>query len=61
MRVTYLGQCGFLLDFGHTRIVTDPYFSDAVDSHRPGDAAWTRRYLSGATGNASLWIPRTWP
>ncbi len=49
MRVTYLGQCGFLLDFGHTRIVTDPYFSNAVDSHRPEDTAWTRQYPAPAS------------
>ena len=48
MRVIYLGQCGFLLDFGHTRIVTDPYLSDAVDRHRPGDAGWTRQYPAPA-------------
>ena len=49
MRVTYLGQCGFLLDFGRTRIVTDPYFSNAVDSHRPEDTAWTRQYPAPAS------------
>ncbi len=31
LTITYLGQCGFLLDFGDTRIATDPYLSDYVD------------------------------
>jgi L-ascorbate metabolism protein UlaG (beta-lactamase superfamily) len=31
LAITYLGQCGFLLDFGNTRIATDPYLSDYVD------------------------------
>jgi L-ascorbate metabolism protein UlaG (beta-lactamase superfamily) len=31
LSVTYLGQCGFLLDFLDTRIATDPYLSDYVD------------------------------
>ena len=30
-RLTALGQCGFLLDTGKTRIVTDPFLSDSVD------------------------------
>lgn len=31
LTITYLGQCGSLLDFGDTRIATDPYLSDYVD------------------------------
>ena len=31
MRITYLGQCGFLIEAAGTRIVTDPYLSDYVD------------------------------
>ena len=36
MRMTNLGQCGFLLEIAGTRIVTDPYLSDFVDRHHAG-------------------------
>ena len=43
--ITYLGQCGFLLDFGDTRIVTDPYLSDYVDkTHYSVQTPWRRLY-----------------
>ena len=43
--ITYLGQCGFLLDFGGTKIVTDPYLSDYVDKTcSDGEVKWQRLY-----------------
>ncbi len=44
LKVTYLGQCGFLLDFGHTRLVTDPYLSYQVDSFATEAVPWKRLY-----------------
>ncbi len=45
MRITYLGQCGFLIEAAGTRIVTDPYLSDYVDrSFFTGETPWRRRY-----------------
>jgi L-ascorbate metabolism protein UlaG (beta-lactamase superfamily) len=45
MRITYLGQCGFLMEAAGTRIVTDPYLSDYVDrSFFTGETPWRRRY-----------------
>jgi len=44
LKITYLGQCGMLLDFGHTRIVTDPYLSYLVDSFATDAVPWKRLY-----------------
>lgn len=45
MRLTYLGQCGFLIEAAGTRIVTDPYLSDYVDrSFFTCETPWQRRY-----------------
>ncbi len=45
LSVTYLGQCGFLLDFGDTKIVTDPYLSDYVDQIGSSERmTWRRLY-----------------
>lgn len=45
MRITYLGQCGFLLEDGDLRIVTDPYLSDFVDrNHYLKETPWKRLY-----------------
>lgn len=42
---TYLGQCGFLLEMGGVRIVTDPYLSDYVDkSFFSSETPWRRLY-----------------
>lgn len=43
--INYLGQVGFLLEFGGTRIVVDPYLTDAVD-RLPGEpqGLWVRSY-----------------
>lgn len=40
-RITYLGQCCFLVEADGVRIVTDPYLSDCVDRIVPG---WKRAY-----------------
>lgn len=53
LKVTCLGQCGFLLDDGTTRIVTDPYLSDAVDRfHYSEQTPWQRLYPASATLSA---------
>jgi L-ascorbate metabolism protein UlaG (beta-lactamase superfamily) len=45
MRLTYLGQCGFLIEAGGARIATDPYLSYFVDNnHDEGDMVWKRKY-----------------
>ncbi len=45
LSITYIGQCGFLLDFGSVRIVTDPYLSDYVDrAFSSGSIIWKRLY-----------------
>ena len=50
LKVTCLGQCGFLLDDGNTRIVTDPYLSDAVDRfHYSELTPWKRLYPAPVT------------
>jgi L-ascorbate metabolism protein UlaG (beta-lactamase superfamily) len=50
LAITYLGQCGFLLDFGDTRIVTDPYLSDYVDKTCSSEQTpWRRLYPPPAT------------
>ncbi|MDO4739566.1 MAG: MBL fold metallo-hydrolase [Eubacteriales bacterium] len=46
LRVTYLGQCGFLLESQGVRIVTDPYLSDYVDRNNEG---WARSYAPPRT------------
>jgi L-ascorbate metabolism protein UlaG (beta-lactamase superfamily) len=42
MKLTYLGQCGFLVEIAGTRIVTDPYLSDSIER-------WTRAYAPPCT------------
>lgn len=50
MRITYLGQCGFLLEDGNLRIVTDPYLSDSVDrNHYSKETPWKRLYPAPVT------------
>ena len=50
MRITYLGQCGFLLEDGDLRIVTDPYLSDSVDrNHYSKETPWKRLYPAPVT------------
>ena len=44
MTITYLGQCGVLLE-GARRILIDPYLSYSVDKHAKGRAGlWQRAY-----------------
>lgn len=50
MNLTYLGQCGFLLDFGTVWIVTDPYLSDYVDQTSYSEKTpWKRLYPAPCT------------
>ena len=45
VKVTYLGQCGFLLECNGIRIVTDPYLSDYVDRNfYTEETPWKRLY-----------------
>lgn len=45
LTIQYLGQCGFLLEYNGTRIVTDPYLSDYVDkTFYTNETPWTRLY-----------------
>ena len=41
LKITYLGQCCFLLEADGLRIVTDPYLSSYVDKNHEG---WKRAY-----------------
>jgi L-ascorbate 6-phosphate lactonase len=50
LAITYMGQCGFLLDFSDTRIATDPYLSDYVDKTCSSEKTpWRRLYPPPAT------------
>ena len=50
MKITYLGQCGFLIEAAGVRIVTDPYLSDYVDRNFfSAETPWRRRYPAPAT------------
>lgn len=50
MKITYLGQCGFLIEDEEVRIVTDPYLSDSVDkNHYTCDTPWRRLYPAPVT------------
>ena len=45
MRITFLGQCGFLLEAAGVRIATDPYLSDYVDrTFYTPETPWRRNY-----------------
>ena len=48
MNITYLGQCGFLLEIGEARIVTDPYLSNYVDKIESSGVEWHRLYPAPA-------------
>ena len=48
MNITYLGQCGFLLEIGEARIVTDPYLSNYVDKTEADGKVWRRLYPAPA-------------
>lgn len=45
MKLTYLGQCGFVISVGGAKLVTDPYLSNIVDSkHYSEKTPWKRAY-----------------
>ena len=45
MKITYLGQEGFLIEYKDTRFLTDPYLSDYVDRNSAiKDFEWIRAY-----------------
>lgn len=48
MRMTFLGQCGFVLDTGETVVVIDPYLSDYLDKNCcTEEVRWKRRFPAG--------------
>ena len=48
MRMTFLGQCGFVLDTGNTVVAVDPYLSDYLDRNCCTDEVrWERRFPAG--------------
>ena len=47
MKITYIGQAGFIIEHQGTRLVTDPYLSYAVD--HGDDGQWTRLYAPPMT------------
>lgn len=50
VKITYLGQTGFSIEYQGTRIVTDPYLSDFVDRTASTDAVrWVRLYAPPCT------------
>ncbi len=54
LKITYLGQCGFLLEIGETRIVTDPYFSNLADGTMPDGTPSPRKYPAPVATLAEL-------
>jgi hypothetical protein len=45
MKITCLGQCGFLIEAAGARIVTDPYLSHYLDQNLFSEATpWRRKY-----------------
>jgi len=49
-RLTYLGQCGFLIEAGDARILTDPCLSDYVHQHNwKPETPWERLYPAPGT------------
>lgn len=50
MKITFLGQCGFLLECKEHRIVIDPYLSDFLDVNMSkDDVQWKREFPAPAT------------
>ena len=50
MKITYLGQEGFLIEYKDTRFLTDPYLSDYVDRNSAiKDFEWIRAYAPPMT------------
>lgn len=44
MKLRYLGQCGFLIDTGDIKIVTDPHLSDLLGRFATEEMPWRRLY-----------------
>ena len=50
MKMTFLGQCGFVLDTGETVIAIDPYLSDYLDrNYSTEEICWKRRFPAGTS------------
>ena len=50
MKLTNLGQCGFVIEAGGARLVTDPYLSYTVDErHYSEKTPWVRLYAPPCT------------
>ena len=50
VKITYLGQAGFAIEYKGTCVVTDPYLSDYVDRTASSDAVcWERLYAPPCT------------
>ncbi len=50
LNIKYIGQCGFVISSGDTRIVTDPYLSYSVDNaHYSERTPWKRLYAPPCT------------
>ena len=48
--MTFLGQCGFVIDTGKTVVVIDPYLSDYLDQNCcTEEVRWKRRFPAGAS------------
>lgn len=45
MKITFLGQCGFLIEYHEHRIVIDPYLSDFLNINMTNDeVSWKREF-----------------
>lgn len=49
MKITFYGQCTFLIEAGGLRIATDPYLSDAIDRGQPPESPWHRAFPAPCT------------
>lgn len=49
MKLTFYGQCTFLIEAGDVRIVTDPYLTDSIDRGQPADSPWHRAFPAPVT------------
>jgi len=49
MKITFYGQCTFLIEAGGVRIVTDPYLTDSIDRGQPVDSPWHRAFPAPVT------------
>lgn len=49
MKITFYGQCTFLIEAGGVRIVTDPYLTDSIDRGQPEGSPWHRAFPAPVT------------